>query len=142
MPIDGDADLVEDLVVMLHEAYVDHTLFFRTLSRYDGERTPLYDIAMEPIIVDNWLKLYDKRLLEESRTQAQRQEAMLQTNPKYVLKNYMLEKAIKLAEREDYSMIESLLYIAQHPYDELREFEHFGQDTPQEHKNIGLSCSS
>lgn len=139
---DDDANLIEALVVALHEAYVDHTLFFRTLSRYDGDREPLYDIAMEPVVIDNWLKLYDDRLLKETRTQNERQEAMLTTNPKYVLKNYMLQEAISLAERGDFSMVESLLFIAGHPYDELPQFERFSQETPEHHKNIGLSCSS
>lgn len=140
--VEGDAQFVESLVVMLHEAYVDHTLFFRTLSRYDGDRSPLYDIAMEPVVVDEWLKLYDIRLSKETRSQSARHNAMLKTNPKYILKNYMLQKAIELAERGDYSMVEDLLYIASHPYEELPEFEHFLGDTPEEHKNIGLSCSS
>ncbi|NOR55621.1 MAG: SELO family protein, partial [Sulfurovum sp.] len=133
---------IESLVVMLHEAYVDHTLFFRTLSHYDGDRTDLYDIAMEPVVVDEWLKLYDIRLAKETRSQNERKDAMLKVNPKYVLKNYMLQKAIDLAERGDYSMVEDLLYIASHPYDELPEFEHFYGDTPEVYKNIGLSCSS
>ncbi len=139
---DDDAALVEELIVTLHDIFVDHTLFFRTLSHYDGDKSPLYDIAMEPVILDKWLILYDARLLKETRTQAERQEAMLQSNPKYVLKNYMLEDAIIQAERGDFSMVETLLYIASHPYDELPEFEHFTGDTPEEHKNIGLSCSS
>ncbi|MDF1880034.1 YdiU family protein [Sulfurimonas sp. MAG313] len=139
---EDDADLVEELVVSLHEAYVDHTLFFRTLSHYDGDRAPLYDIAMNPVVVDNWLKLYDERLEKENCSQEQRQEKMLETNPKYILKNHMLQKAIEKAEEGDFSMVETLLYIAAHPYDELPEYEHYSQDTPEEHKNIGLSCSS
>jgi len=142
LKLDSDAQFIEELVVTLHEAYVDHTLFFRTLSRYDGDRSPLYDIAMEPVVVDNWLKLYDVRLSQETRTQPQRQKEMLKTNPKYVLKNYMLQEAITLAERGDYSMVETLLHIAAHPYDELPQFEQFAQETPEHHKNVGLSCSS
>lgn len=140
--LDDDAQLIEELVVTLHAAFVDNTLFFRTLSRYNGDKTELYDIAMDPVVVDKWLLLYDTRLQKEIRTQAERQEEMLKRNPKYVLKNYMLEDAIRLAELGDYSMIETLLYIAEHPYDELPEFEHFLGDTPEEHKNIGLACSS
>lgn len=140
--LDDDATLIEELVVTLHDVYVDHTLFFRTLSRYDGDRSPLYDIAMEPVILDKWLILYDARLSRETRTQTERQTEMLKTNPKYVLKNHMLQDAITLAQRGDFSMVETLLHIATHPYDELPEFEHFAQDTPEEHKNIGLSCSS
>ncbi|WP_309496223.1 protein adenylyltransferase SelO family protein [Sulfurovum sp.] len=140
--LDDDANLVEELVVTLHAAFVDHTLFFRTLSRYNGEKSDLYDIAMDPVVVDKWLKLYDARLLKETRTQEERQSGMLKINPKYILKNYMLENAIRLAEHGDFSMVETLLYISEHPYDELPEFEHFAGDTPEEHKNIGLSCSS
>ena len=140
--LDNDVELIEELLVALQDAYVDHTIFFRTLSHYDGDRSPLYDISMNPVVVDNWLKLYDERLLQESQTQSERQKTMLSTNPKYVLKNYMLQEAIRLAEEDDFSMIETLLYIAAHPYEELPEFEDFAKETPEEHKNIGLSCSS
>ena len=140
--LDDDVELIKELVGALQDVYVDNTLFFRTLSRYNGNREPLYDIVMEPVIMDNWLKLYDKRLEKETRTQTKRQEDMLKTNPKYVLKNYMLQKAIALAENGNFSMVDTLLYIAKHPYDELPEFEYFAGDTPEEYKNIGLSCSS
>ena len=139
---DTDVELITNLVGTLQDAYIDYTLFFRTLSRYDGERMPLFELAMNPIPIDNWLNLYDARLLKETRTQVERQEVMLKTNPKYVLKNHMLEKATTLAKRGDFSMVETLLYIATHPYDELPEFEHFAQETPEESKNLTLSCSS
>ena len=142
LKLDDDINLIEELVVTLHEVFVDHTLFFRTLSHYNGDRAPLYDIVMEPVLLDKWINLYDARLSQELHTQQERQKEMLKINPKYVLKNYMLQKAINLAEKGDFSMVETLLYIATHPYDELPEFEHFAQDTPDEYKNIGLSCSS
>jgi len=97
---------------------------------------------MNPVVIHNWLELYDTRLAKETRTQTERQKAMLKTNPKYVLKNYMLQEAITLAERGDFSMVETLLHIATHPFDELPEFERFAKETPEEHKNICLSCSS
>jgi len=139
---EDDMQLITSLVGTLQDAYIDHTLFFRTLSRYNGDRMPIFELAMNPVPFDKWLDLYDSRLKKESRTQRERQEAMLQTNPKYVLKNHMLQHAITLAERGDFSMVETLLHIANHPYDELPEFEHFAAETPEEHKNITLSCSS
>jgi uncharacterized protein YdiU (UPF0061 family) len=139
---DEDKELITELVGALHDSTVDHTEFFRTLSRYNGDRTPIYDIVMEPVIMDEWLKLYDERLSKETRTRQERQQAMLRTNPKYVLKNYMLQEAITLAEEGDYSMVETLLYIAEHPYDELPEHDRFAGETPEEHKNLCLSCSS
>jgi len=137
-----DTKLITSLVGTLQDAHVDYTIFFRTLSRYDGERMPLFEIAMNPVPIDNWLNLYDARLEKETRTQEERQKAMLQTNPKYVLKNHMLQDAITLALSGDFSRVETLLHIAAHPFDELPEFEHFAQETPEEHKNITLACSS
>lgn len=140
--LDEDAELITNLVGTLQDAYVDYTIFFRTLSHYDGERTPLFDIAMNPVAIDNWLDMYDDRLSKETRTQSERQKEMLKTNPKYVLKNYMLEKTINLAMRGDFSMVETLLHLAAHPFDELPEFEHLAKETPEEYKNVTLSCSS
>lgn len=140
--LDEDAELITNLVGTLQDAYVDYTIFFRTLSRYDGERMPLFDIAMNPVTIDGWLNLYDARLSKETRTQAERQEAMLKTNPKYVLKNYLLHEAVTLAERGDFSMVETLQYITTHPFDELPAFENLAKETPEEHKNVTLSCSS
>ena len=140
--LDEDIQLITSLVGTLQDSYIDHTLFFRTLSRYDGERMPIFELAMNPVPLDKWLDLYDARLKKESQTQAERQKSMLQTNPKYILKNHMLQKAIILAEGGDFSMVETLLHIASHPYDELPEFEQFAGETPEEHKNITLSCSS
>lgn len=140
--LDEDVQLITSLVGSLQDAYVDYTIFFRTLSHYDGERMPLFEIAMNPVPFDTWLDLYDDRLSKEKRTQTERQEKMLKTNPKYVLKNHMLQKAIDKARLGDFSMVETLLYIAEHPFDELPEFEHFAVETPEEHKNLTLSCSS
>jgi len=142
MKLDEDTELITELVGALQDAQVDYTNFFRTLSRYDGERMPLYDIAMNPVVIHNWLELYDARLSKESSTLEERQEVMLKTNPKYVLKNYMLQEAIELAQKGDFSRVETLLYIAAHPYDELPAFNDFAKETPEEHKNVCLSCSS
>ncbi len=137
-----DDQLIEELVGALHDAYVDYTQFFRALSHYKGDKSELYDIAMNPVAVDKWLQLYDKRLEREEMSAKKRNETMLKVNPKYVLKNYMLEKAIIIAKNGDFSMIDTLLHIAQHPFEELPEYEHFAQETPEHYKNIGLSCSS
>lgn len=140
--LDEDTKLITNLVATLQDAYIDYTLFFRALSHYDGERMPLFELAINPVPLDTWLNLYDDRLSKEKRSHQERQKVMLKTNPKYVLKNYMLEEAVTLAERGDFSRVEALLHIASHPFDELPEFEHLSKETPEEHKNITLSCSS
>lgn len=142
MSYESDMDLIRELYDTLEEIIVDYTLFFRTLCRYDGNKDILLDIAMNPVALDIWLDVYDLRLQKETLCQEKRQKNMLEINPKYVLKNYMLEEAIQKAEKGDHSMVNDLLYIAAHPYDELTKFEHFAYDTPEQSKNVGLSCLS
>ena len=71
-----------------------------------------------------------------------RKEQMLAANPKYVLKNYMLQEAIDAAEKGDFSVVDNLFKIAQNPFDEHPEFERWAEATPNEFKNKKLSCSS
>jgi len=140
--LEEDAELIAELVGTLQDALIDHTNFFRTLSHYDGNRMPLFELAMNPVVIEEWLVLYDARLEKEVSTDAERQKKMLKKNPKYVLKNYMLDKAIALAKGGNFSMVETLLHVASHPFDELPEFEYLAEETPEECKNVTLSCSS
>jgi uncharacterized protein YdiU (UPF0061 family) len=142
LEVNGDDELISNLVGALQDAYIDHTNFFRTLSHYDGERMPLFELAMNPVVVEDWLNLYDERLEKESLSVEERQKEMLKTNPKYVLKNYMLDEAIALAKGGNFSRVEELLFLAQHPFEELPEFERFAKETPEVYKNVTLSCSS
>jgi len=67
---------------------------------------------------------------------------MLATNPKYVLKNYMLQYAIDKAQRGDHSGVEELLRLARSPFDEHPELESFAKPSLKSVKNLKLSCSS
>ncbi len=139
---EGDASLYRELFEMLEHGYVDMTPFFRTLSRYDGDRTPLLAQSLSSELMSAWFDRYDARLSFNTSSTHERHARMLRTNPKYVLKNYILQQSIEKAERGDYTLVNDLLRIAQNPYDEHEEFEHYARPTPPEHKNIQLSCSS
>jgi|TARA_B110000263_G_scaffold88084_1_gene76930 uncharacterized protein YdiU (UPF0061 family) len=67
-------------------------------------------------------------------------------NPKYVLRNYMAQLAIERAEEGDGSMVEELLDLVRHPYDEQPERNQFSLLRPDwARTKVGcsqLSCSS
>jgi len=137
-----DLDLFKHLLGMLQGLNVDYTLFFRTLSHYDGDRTALLKLGLFHKPMNDWLDAYDESLEEESLSTKERHASMLQTNPKYVLKNYMLQEAIDAADKGDYSVVDDLFKIAQDPYAEHEAFERWAGVTPDEFKNKKLSCSS
>ncbi|MGC9351291.1 MAG: protein adenylyltransferase SelO [Sulfurovum sp.] len=137
-----DIELVRHLLGMMQGLSVDYTLFFRTLSRYDGERSEILKTGLYHQPMHDWLDAYDERLTRNASSTEERHERMLQANPKYVLKNYMLQEAINAAESGDFSVVDQLFKLAQSPYDEHPEYEKWAGATPDEFKNKKLSCSS
>jgi len=137
-----DLELFKHLLGMLQGLNVDYTLFFRTLSHYSGERAELLKLGLYHEPMNDWLDSYDERLKEGSLTIKERHLSMKKTNPKFVLKNYMLQEAIDAAQKNDFSVVDELFNIAQSPYDEHEGFERWAKATADEFKNRKLSCSS
>jgi len=139
--VEGDPELIDDMYDMLELLHVDYTLFMRTLSHYDeGERVDLLATGLYHEPMNAWLDRYDERVKYIDKTVRRKQ--MLEANPKYVLKNYMLQEAIDAAEDGDFSVVEDLFTIAHKPFDEHPEFERWAGATPEAFKNRKLSCSS
>ncbi len=136
----NDLALVKHLLGVLGSQDLDYTAFFRTLSHYTGNTEALLELCSLQTPLNEWLDDYDKRLKEESDTD--RNTNMLRTNPKYILKNYILQEAIEKAENGDNTLVNSLLELAQNPYDEHLEFERYAKSTPSSYQNLKLSCSS
>lgn len=141
-PGENDADLLRVLFSLMENGRIDMTPFFRTLSRYDGDRTQLLTQTLAPNQLNEWLDRYDERLSLNTSSAGIRHQKMLRTNPKYVLKNYILQEAIDKAQNDDFSLVNDLLQLAQNPYDEHESFERYSLPTPHQFKNLKLSCSS
>ena len=67
---------------------------------------------------------------------------MLAVNPKYILRNYLLQTAIVKAENSDYSEVNTLLKLITAAFEEQPEMESYAQEPPDWAKTLELSCSS
>jgi uncharacterized protein YdiU (UPF0061 family) len=139
---EDDLSTLRWLFGIMQQEGIDYNSFFRKLSHYDGDKTVLLEFCELQEPLSEWLEHYDKRLAKEESTTEDRHKQMLATNPKYVLKNYMLQYAIDKADRGDYSGVEALLVLARAPFDEHPEWESFAEVSPKSVKNLKLSCSS
>jgi len=139
---DDDREFFQWMLGALGSATIDYTTFFRKLSRYDGKKSEILDLCIYRASLEEWLEAYELRLEKESITTAERHEKMLGINPKYILKNHILQEAIEKAQEHDFSMVDELLKVAHKPFDEHEELEYLAKPTPIESKNIKLSCSS
>ena len=142
MEEEDDKELFQWLLGSLQGASIDYTLFFRKLSRYNGDKSSILDLCVYRSSLQEWLEAYETRLKKETLTQEERHKKMLCVNPKYILKNHILQEAINKAQSKDFTMIEDLLRVALAPFDEHLDLEYLCKPTPIEAKNIKLSCSS
>lgn len=133
--------LIEDLLDILEYSRVDYTQFFYKISVYKNI-DDILDIVLDRVAFAKWLNRYEDILENQSITKEQRQQRLRKINPKYVLKNYMIQEAIDKANHDDFSLVKDLMKIAQDPYAQHSELEKYASATPQDYSNQRLSCSS
>ncbi len=159
----SDNKLISELTSILPLVETDMSIFFRNLALLDihpdAQDTdsllyPLLDAYYQPEQITKeyknrigkWLQDYKQRSLQEKLSARERSERMNKTNPKYVLRNYMAQLAIDKAEKGDTSMINDLLELIRHPYDEQPENKIYAAKRPDWARNRPgcsmLSCSS
>jgi uncharacterized protein YdiU (UPF0061 family) len=144
--------LVGILFHVLYQNQVDYTLFFRNLSAFPKEvPTELRKGFNNPNDLDSWLDMYRKLIEREDPDLDERAEAMNRVNPKFILRNYLLERAIdKALKQADFSEVERLRILLQDPYNDRPEvFSQYGIDpdmyaaeTPESQVEMQLSCSA
>ena len=142
-----DSQLYTSLLKLMDYNNVDYTRFFRALNRFDSTpdnmNNELRNMFMDREGFDQWTESYRRRLQAENSEDRERRATMDRVNPKYVLRNYMAEIAIrKAAQEKDYSEIDRLLNLLHSPYDEHPDMEHYAGEPPDWAQRIEVSCSS
>ena len=141
-----DQVLLESLLNLMSDDNVDYSIFFRRLSEFDSTELSnnhaIRDIFIQRDLYDLWAEKYQRRLNQEIDNDEQRSIKMKHVNPKYILRNYMTEIAIKKAEENDYSEIERLFNLLQNPFDEQPDNESYAVFPPDWAEKISVSCSS
>lgn len=140
-----DMRLYESLLSLLERNNVDYTRFFRELNRFSTvrESNTLRDMFIDHNAFDAWANQYRRRLHLENSVDQERKAKMDRVNPKFILRNYMAEIAIRnTTQNQDYSDIDRLLNLLHTPFDEHPDMEHYAAEPPQWAQHIEVSCSS
>ena len=144
--------LMGDLFQLLYNNPVDFTNFFRALSDYpEGNFKGLIQSFNAPGEIENWLKRYGKLIDREGLPFEDRKKTMDSVNPRFILRQYLLQRAIDKAVKEsDFSEISRLRVLLEDPFTDRPEiFKQYGidpdfysADTPDAELGMQLSCSA
>ncbi len=164
--LENDTRLIMDLRGVLTSTETDMTIFFRKLAETKVDSISEASISDENLIeplmpayyapdqlsdalvrrTASWLRQYARRIRIDGTPDSVRKAHMNRVNPKYVLRNYLVQLAIDKAEQDDPSMVHELLDLSRRPYDEQPEMEHYAGKRPDwARERAGcsmLSCSS
>lgn len=141
---EGDRELTVDFLDLLARNHADYTRSFRLLGdfRTDAEKCALRDDFLDRDAFDAWCRRYRERLATEGSEDTERRERMHAVNPKYILRNYLAQVAIDKAEAGDYSEVDALRRLLQHPFKEQPDLEHYAALPPEWGRHLEISCSS
>jgi len=149
----ADENLVSELLSLMYSAKSDFTITFRQLSCIkknadiniltDEENELVNSFGILNTKFKEWMQTYKTRLLQENLTDDQRKINMNKVNPKYILRNYLAQNAIKMAEGDDFSEVKTLFELLKNPYAEQdSSMLKYAQKPPPSACKIQLSCSS
>ena len=158
-----DGELCTELLELLALIETDMSIFYRQLAKINIIVKPVdYEAVLDLLApayyvpeqitpeyksrLTVWLERYINRLKIDGTADDLRRQRMNAVNPKYVLRNYLAQLAIDKADQGDFSMINELLELLRHPYDEQPGQEEFAAKRPDwARQRAGcsmLSCSS
>lgn len=140
----GDEEHWRGLLYLMHKYNADYTLTFRGLSALtqDREQDWVLQFGDGSDEARGWLARWQERVAAEGSAE-ERRARMSAVNPKYVLRNWVAETAIRAAEdSQDFSIISKILRVFHTPFEEHPEAEEFASLPPPAMRELCVSCSS
>lgn len=125
---------------ILQTEQLDYTQSFIRLQ--NKEYKALRDDCLDIRQFDEFLSQYES--IREHQDIDELDANMQKANPIYILRNHMAQRAIEAAERDDFSEVDRLFKLLNHPYTRQAELEQ-PQDLgplPSDVPDVAVSCSS
>ncbi|MDY6459235.1 protein adenylyltransferase SelO [Acinetobacter faecalis] len=125
---------------ILQSEQLDYTQSFIRLQNKEYE--VLKDDCLDRFQFENFLAQY--QAIRNGQDLAELDAEMQKVNPHYILRNHMAQKAIELAERNDFSEVERLFQLLNQPFikqtdlEKLEDLAPLPSDVPE----VMVSCSS
>ncbi len=143
-------ELTGKMFQLLHKSQADYTVFFRNCSEFNS-LAELKGLFQDTSGFDDWVSLYKRLVEREDEDGEERKIKMDQINPKFILRNYLLQTAIDKALKEaDFSEIVKLRELLKNPFNDDPELfrkyninpDLYSAPTPESLVGMKMSCSA
>jgi len=150
---ESDELLVGVLLDTMETTEADFTQTFRDLSELsleDLKHTKVPESAwglhqcLKSKQIKEFLKLYVEKMEKDEIVDEERMIGMQKANPRYILRNWIAQKAIEMADNDDFSEVQFLQEIFKNPFqlNKSAEEKGYASKPPQWSKKLAVSCSS
>ncbi len=141
-----DDQMIRAWLGILQESHADYTIAFRELGSFSSQENATNDRLREHFVnrehFNEWATSYRDRLQSERSHDDERSVRMNRVNPKYVLRNYLAQTAIEMAQNKDFSEIDRLFTLLQDPFTDQPGMDAYAAPPPNWGKHLAVSCSS
>ncbi len=118
----GDDGFVREFFSLLRDAGADYSLTFRLVSRAleEGPDASALRVALgSSEKFESWLARWRARCQSDGRSLGEIGDGMLATNPAYIARNHLVERAIERAvDGDDWTMFDRVLEAVSRPFEE------------------------
>lgn len=151
--MEGDGEFFTNTQQLMQDLEIDYTLFFKQLETYSENsdfkihfKEVFYSRTTEAQFekLQQFLSLYQSRLAKNTISKTDSLNLMKATNPKFILRNYLLFECINELNEGKKELLNKLLIALENPYEEI--YPEFSVKRPNEYDGqtgcSTLSCSS
>jgi serine/tyrosine/threonine adenylyltransferase len=127
--------LLDELLTLLTGSRVDHTSFFRALTRAArGDDEPARSLFLDSGAFDSWLGRW--------RAMGPDADLMDRTNPVYIPRNHLVEEALAAATLEDLEPLQRLLAAVTTPRSQRPGLERYAAPAPEDFGSYRTFCGT
>ncbi len=133
----------QNLLIIMQQEKTDYTLTFSNLTKaVEGDESSFLELFDKKEIAQKWLKNY-LEIIKEFSVQKDALQLMQKTNPRYILRNWLLQNVIEdVQEKGDMSSFVEIFAMIKNPFTENKNYEKYAKTAPQKYQDLCVSCSS
>jgi uncharacterized protein YdiU (UPF0061 family) len=144
-PVEGDAELIRQLLAAMEQSHADFTLVFRRLAltaEDPAEESRLRELFADTSAIESWLHDWRSSIARDPGPRDARIAGMRAASPAFIPRNHRVQAALDAAEAGDYLPFHTLLEVLRNPFDEQPQRSEYSQPPAPSERVLQTFCGT